>query len=168
MKILGKFKIFFLLILFLCTSCEKLGINKAELQEDLTNPIIDEELRLRKSDFFKELQKKDNNENLSFITKESDSLKLSNILVPPMPSMMGNGQLVSISVTEEVPLKDIFIELARLTDIDIQIDSDITSSIILKVTNKPLEVVVKNICETANLKYSYNNNILKIEKDTSY
>ena len=76
--------------------------------------------------------------------------------------------MVSISITENTSLKDVFIELARLTDVDIQIDPNINTSTILKISNKPLEVVIKTICENANLKYSYENNILKIERDSLY
>ena len=93
---------------------------------------------------------------------------ISKLLVAPPPPPMGNGELISFSVTEEVPIKDILIELGRLAEVDIEVDPNITGGIILKVTNKPLDVVVKRISELANLRWSYTNNILRFEKDTPY
>lgn len=93
---------------------------------------------------------------------------ISKLLVVPPPPPMGNGELISFAVTEEVPIKDVLIELGRLADIDIEVDPNITGGIILKVTNKPLEVVVQRIADLANLRYTYTNNILRFERDLPY
>lgn len=93
---------------------------------------------------------------------------ISKLLVAPPPPPMGNGELISFAVTEEVPIKDVLIELGRLADVDIEVDPDITGGIILKVSNKPLNVVVKRIADLANLRYTYTNNILSFKKDTPY
>ena len=144
-----------------------ISCGKSFMQET-KDPIVDDDLNLRKSDFFEEMKgQNESNNDMDFIQSPTN-LEIENIIVPPVPSVMGNGQLVSISITENTSLKDAFIELARLADIDIQIDSDINSSVILKISNKPLEMVVKTICDNANLKYTYENNILKIERDVLY
>lgn len=93
---------------------------------------------------------------------------ISKLLVAPPPPPMGNGDLISFAVTEEVPIKDALIELGRLADVDIEVDPDITGGIILKVTDKPLNVIVNRICELANLRYTYTNNILRFERDLPY
>ena len=95
-------------------------------------------------------------------------LDVSRLLATPPPPPIGNGKLISFSITEEVPLKDVFIELGRLADVDIQIDPQISTGIILKVTDKPLNVVLDKICDIANLKYEYNEGILKVERDLPY
>lgn len=158
---LKNYKKLFLFLLFFLISCGK------DFIQEVNDPIVDDELKLRKSDFFEELKVRNKDKDMDFIQNPTN-LEIESIIVPPIPSVMGNGQLVSISITENTSLKDAFIELARLADVDIQIDSDISSSVILKISNKPLEVVVKTICENANLKYSYENNILKIERDVLY
>lgn len=101
--------------------------------------------------------------------KESyNNVDISKLLATPPPPPIGNGELISFSITEEVLLKDVFIELGRLADVDIQIDPRITSGIILKVTDKPLNVVIDKICDIANLKYEYEDGVLKIERDLPY
>src|SRR5262249_886391 len=54
---------------------------------------------------------------------------LAEILVPPKPPKLGETQLVSVSVTDDVPLKDVLIELGRLAKVDIEVDPTITGGI---------------------------------------
>ena len=86
---------------------------------------------------------------------------ISKLLVAPPPPPMGNGELISFATTEEVPIKDVLVELGRLAGVDIEVDPNITGGIILKVTNKPLNVIVQRIADLGNLRYSYSNNILR-------
>ena len=97
-----------------------------------------------------------------------DAPNISKLLATPPPPPIGNGELISFSITEEVSLKDVLIELGRLAEIDIQIDPKIDTGIILKVTEKPINVVIDKICELANLKYEYTDGILKVERDLPY
>jgi general secretion pathway protein D len=98
----------------------------------------------------------------------SEGLNMSRLLATPPPPPIGNGELISFSVTEEVSLRDILIELGRLAEVDMQIDPRINTGIILKVTEKPINVVIDKICDLANLKYEYDDGILKIERDLPY
>lgn len=102
------------------------------------------------------------------IENNNKHLDVSKLLATPPPPPIGNGELISFSITEEVPLKDVFIELGRLADVDIQIDPQINGGIILKITDKPLNVVIDKICDIANLKYEYTDGILKVERDLPY
>jgi general secretion pathway protein D len=99
---------------------------------------------------------------------EQTGLDVSKLLATPPPPPIGNGELISFSVTEEVPLKDILIELGRLAEVDIEIDPKINTGIILRVTEKPINIVIDKICDLANLKYEYNDGILRIERDLPY
>lgn len=101
-------------------------------------------------------------------TISSESLNMSNFLAETPQQQIGNGDLISFSVTEEVSLKDVFMELGRLADIDIQIDPKINKGIIFKATEKPLNVILDKICDLAGLKYKYDDGILKIERDIPY
>ncbi|MDR0572002.1 MAG: hypothetical protein LBG48_04095, partial [Rickettsiales bacterium] len=87
--------------------------------------------------------------------QEKSSLILSKLLAETPPPPIGNGDLISFSITEDVPLKDVFIELGRLADIDIQIDPLINKKIIFKATDKPINVIIDKVCDLASLKYEY-------------
>lgn len=126
--------------------------------------MIDKEVGLRKNDVFPD--KKLDKDKMSFV--DLSQPKMMDVFVPTPAPLMGNGQLISFSITEEVPIKDVFLELSRLADIDIQIDPNINMSIIFKATDKTLDVIVDNLCNMGNLKYEYKNGILKIERDTPY
>jgi general secretion pathway protein D len=97
-----------------------------------------------------------------------ENINVPRLLATPPPPPIGNGELVSFSITEEVSLKDVFIELGRLADIDVQVDPKINTGIILKITEKPINVVIEKICDLANLKYEYKDGILKVERDLPY
>lgn len=133
------------------------------------DPEIDQLSKLTREDYKYTLVKDKREETKAKIEREDPGVpSISKLLVSPPPPPMGNGRLISFSVTEEVPLKDILIELARLADIDIEIDPTIEGGIILKVKQKPLKTVVERICELGSLRYSYTDNILRFEKDNPY
>jgi len=79
----------------------------------------------------------------------------------PMP-------LVSISVNQSVPLKDVLYELAQQANYDIQLDPRITGSIIFTARNKPFDQVIDQISESANLRYKFDNDSVKVELDMPY
>ena len=141
--------------IFLLASCDKSVIDPdtGMTREDVKNIL---NMGERNSDTTMTLYNKNTPPNIS------------KLLVVPPPPPMGNGELISFAVTEEVPIKDVLIELGRLADVDIEVDPNITGGIILKVSNKPLEVIVERIAELGNLRYTYTNNILRFEKDTPY
>lgn len=94
--------------------------------------------------------------------------KISDILATPRPPAIGNSQLVSIFVTDDVPLKDVLIELSRLANIDIELDPAIEGGIVFRAQNRPFNEVIERIATLANLRYYIKNNVLRIERDTAY
>lgn len=91
---------------------------------------------------------------------------VSDILATPLPPAIGETQLVSIFVTEDVPLKDVLIELGRLADVDIEIDSNIQGGIVFRAQNRPFSEVIERISTLAGLRYTMKNGVLRIERDT--
>lgn len=89
------------------------------------------------------------------------------LTAPPKPATT-SGKRVSISVTEDVPIKDVLIELANRADVDVEVDPAITGGIIFRAKNKPFDVVVARITELAGLRYHMADGILRVEKDTPY
>ncbi len=100
--------------------------------------------------------------------KEPSIPDFSDILTAPPPPDLGIDKLVSISVTEDVPIKDVLIELGRIADVDMEIDPAISGGIIFRVTNKPFRDVIKRIADLAGLRYHMDDGILRVERDIPY
>lgn len=91
---------------------------------------------------------------------------ISTVLAAPRPPAIGETQLVSIFVTEEVPLKDVLIELARLANVDVEIDSSIQGGIVFRAQNRPFNEVIERISSLAGLRYTMKDGVLRVERDT--
>lgn len=94
--------------------------------------------------------------------------QLAEILAAPRPPKIGETQLVSISVTDDVPLKDVLLELAKLADVDIELDASITGGISFIAKEKPFNEVVDRIANLAGLRYTMKNGVLRVERDTPF
>lgn len=79
----------------------------------------------------------------------------------PMP-------LVSVSINQTVPLRDALFELASQAGYDIELDPRIKGSIIFTAREKPFDLVIDRIADIANLRYKFENNILRVEMDSPY
>ncbi len=93
---------------------------------------------------------------------------ISKMVVTPPPPVIGGEKTISFSVSDQVPLKDVLIELARVAKIDIDIDPKISGGIILNAKNRPLKEIIDRIANLGNLRYSYKNGVLYFESDTPY
>ncbi|MCC7259622.1 MAG: hypothetical protein IT567_01155 [Alphaproteobacteria bacterium] len=93
---------------------------------------------------------------------------VSQIMIAPRPPKIADEQMVSLSVTDDVPIKDVLIELARLADVDLQMDPTITGGIILRAKDRPFSEVVERVCDRAKLRCTMLDRVLKVEKDTPY
>ncbi len=89
-----------------------------------------------------------------YMATPSDKLK-------PMP-------LVSLSVNQGVPLRDVLYELAEQADYDVELDPRITGSIIFTARNRPFDEVIAKIAESSSLRYKFSDDSVKIELDTPY
>lgn len=81
--------------------------------------------------------------------------------VKPMP-------LVSISVNQSVPLRDILYELAQQADYDLELDPRIQGSIIFTARDKPFDQVIEKIASISGLRYQFSEDSLRVELDTPY
>lgn len=79
----------------------------------------------------------------------------------PMP-------LVTISVNESIPLKDVLYELAQQANYDVELDPRITGAIIFSAKNRPFDQVMERIAAMAQLRYKFDDNVVRIELDTPY
>lgn len=94
--------------------------------------------------------------------------KINDLIQEPKKLNIANDKMVTLSVTDDVPLKDVLIELGRSADIDMNIDPSISGGIILRVKERPFSEVIEKIASLANLRYSADGGILKIERDTPF
>ena len=113
-------------------------------------------------------EKKSNKASENKSPKETPIPKLSKLIVSPPPPVVGGDKVISFSVTDQVPLKDVLIEFGRMVKIDVDIDPTISGGIILNAKNRPLKEVIDRIATLGNLRYSYNNGVLRFEYDNPY
>jgi len=76
--------------------------------------------------------------------------------------------LVSISVNQTVPLRDVLFEIAEQAEYDIELDPRIRGSIIFSARNRPLDMVIDRIAEIAGLRYRFRDDMLRVEIDNPY
>lgn len=93
---------------------------------------------------------------------------LAPILASPPPPKIGQTKLVSITVTDDVPLKDVLIELARLADIDIEVDAGIAGGVSFRAKDRPFNEVIERLANLAGLRYKMAGGVLRIERDMPY
>lgn len=79
----------------------------------------------------------------------------------PMP-------LVSISVNQTIPLRDVLYEIAEQAQYDVELDPRIEGSIIFSARNRPLDMVIDRISQIAGLRYKFEDDMLRVELDTPY
>lgn len=88
----------------------------------------------------------------------------------PMPNLAlpANARLVTISVNEDVPIREVLIELAQQTNVGLELDPRISGSLIFSVRQRPFEEVIERIADMADLRYNLDGNVLRIERDLPY
>ncbi|MCK5384003.1 MAG: type II and III secretion system family protein [Alphaproteobacteria bacterium] len=84
------------------------------------------------------------------------------------PDNMQSMPLVSVSVNQSVPLRDVLYELAQQAEYDLELDPNIRGAIIFTARNKPLDVVIDRMCDVAGLRYKFEEGFLRVEVDTPY
>lgn len=94
---------------------------------------------------------------------------VAQVIAAPRPPKVANSKLVSIAVTDDVPLRDVLFELGRLADVDIEIGPGLDArGVNLRANNRPFNEVIERISDLAGLRYSVKNGALRIEQDTAY
>ncbi|MFA5041265.1 MAG: secretin N-terminal domain-containing protein [Bdellovibrionales bacterium] len=99
--------------------------------------------------------------------------------IPPIPRLPGEDddaqplnsplhKLVSVSVTDSVPVRDVLMELVRKTGANLELDPRVQGSVIITANNQPFEKVLKRICTLANLRYIADGSFIRIKPDEPY
>ena len=66
------------------------------------------------------------------------------IVAPPIPKI-GGEKIISFYVTEQVPLRDVLIELGRIAEIDVDVDPKISGGVIINAKNRPFKEIIDRI-----------------------
>ncbi len=99
------------------------------------------------------------------VTPKISMPNVTDLLAGPEDQELISDKLVSISVNENVPLRDVIVELARRAEVDVEVDREITGGIIFIAKDRPFSEVIKRIARMANLRYSFDGGVLRIERD---
>ncbi len=145
---------------YLSTSCAKGKIDPMDMQTGLTVSDFDKALIKSPKDKKAEKEKKEKS--------EEPIPSASKLIVNPPPKTTINSKTISFSVTDQVQLKDVLIELGRVAKIDVDLDPDISGGIIINAKNRPLSEVIERIVDLGNLRYTYENGTLHFERDTPF
>lgn len=151
-----------------------IGLLSCTYKDGEFKDVLDPSGNLTREDYEKILPDRSNSKHAKSGKEKKDSSaepsipEATDILTSPRPPEVGPDKLVSITITEDVPLKDVLIELGRLADVDMEIDPGITGGIILQATNKPFSEIIKSVVDLGNLRYENKDGSIKIERDLPY
>ena len=145
-------------LLFTCLSCAQGKLDPFDVQNGLSRSEIKDSLVKNPQKSQKELASKN----------EAPIPNISKLILMPPPPVVGGNKTISFSVTEQVPLKDVLIELGRVIQIDVDLDSAISGGIILNAKNRQIKEIIDRIAVLGNLRYSFENNVLHFEPDAPY
>lgn len=76
--------------------------------------------------------------------------------------------IVSVDVQGQYALRTLFYELAREGKFDLELDPRIVGSIYFSASERPLDEVLRRVADMAGLRYTFKDNILRVEIDTPY
>ncbi|WP_125216232.1 type II secretion system protein GspD [Rickettsiales endosymbiont of Stachyamoeba lipophora] len=158
--------LYIILLLFIAIGCKDGSLNK-----NLDTSVIDPSNNYTKEDYnnyFKNSAQNQHNQKYNEQFDYGDENPIQPFLAEPVKPLINSDKLVTLSVSEDIDVKDVLIELARLAEIDIELDPKIKSGIILKVKDKPLSEVVDRVAMLAGLRYRILDNVLRVEIDTPY
>lgn len=172
-------KILVLFLAALLASCYSSEQDKEYVREKIKRDPIDREQNLTRDEFrvgvrpydnpmgeeyykdnhvgYKASAHRHNNAPLSFDTSSA-----------PRRPPLKNNRKVTLSVTEDVPLRDLLLQIARLADLELALDPEIKGGVILSVKQRPVSDVIDMIADLGSLKYSIEHGVLHIAKDRPY
>lgn len=137
-----------------------------------TSDVVDREKNLTTDDF-RNLGKINEDQSIEpTVNAELGAPPLpdvAQVLATPSAPKVANTKLVTLSVTDDVPLRDVLFELGRLANTDIEVGPGLdTMGINLRATDRPFNEVIERIATLASLRYSKVGQAIRVERDTPY
>ncbi len=139
------------------------------LRELVQKDIIDPQGGLTRNDYLNSFQPGRNALD-RYVTpgNATDLPRAKQFMVAPKAPVIAEDKLVTLSVTDSVPLKEVLIELSRRADVDVEIDPKIRGGIIFRAKDRPFSEVIERIAEMTGLRYQVKNGVLRIERDIPF
>lgn len=101
--------------------------------------------------------------------KDAESIPSPVRLAPPLPAPQATKKEPTHTVVvSDVPVRELLFSLARDADLNLDIDNDVDGLVTLNAVNQPLPAILERITANSNLRYSINNNVLQIRKDSPF
>ena len=162
--------------MFLVTSCTGADISnflekKKDEIEDIAkrDDLFDKEIDVTRDEFRNTIRP-----HISKIDRETkqdfepDIPEFAPVILAPEPASIKREKRVTLSITEEIDIKDVMLELARLADLELALDPNISGGIILSVNERPVTKVIEMVSDLAGLRHEVEDGILKVLKDDPY
>ncbi len=87
---------------------------------------------------------------------------------PASPPPLAHDRLVSLTVTDKVPLRDVLLELARDAQINVEIDPRVKGGVIFSAYGQPFDEVLRRLCALGGLRARMDGTFVRVEPDTPY
>lgn len=97
-----------------------------------------------------------------------DDLEFKPIVISPTSPEIKSNKRVSLTVSENIDVRDVLLELARLAELELALDPYIKGGIVLNVNNRPVNEVIEIVSDLADLRYTVENGVLKVMRDAPY
>ena len=143
----------------------------ATIENNRRGDMIDPQAELSREDYydlFYDREAKANKVEKDEVPAVPALPNIRDLMVAPELPAVADDKLVTLMVTDDIPVKDVLVELARRADIDMEVDPAIQGGIILSAKEKPFSQVIERVARLANLRYSFEDGILKVERDLPY
>ena len=153
--------------LFLVTAIvvSTLGVTACDLTKNVLKP--DREGSMEMQDYKDALAPR--------IPQAVDPADANKVKIPELKPYIASGgagmksmPLVSLSVNQSIPLRDVLFELAQQANYDLELDPNIRGAIIFTARNRPFDQVVERIADIAGLRHSFEGDVLRVEVDNPY
>ena len=122
-------------------------------------------IQMHEYDFVEAIQ---NKEGRKVKKQVQTNIRPSDAVYTPEEPKAIEDKIVSINVTEETPIVDVIMELARMSGTDVQIDPTIIGGVNLNLRDKPLRDVFNRICGLTDIRYREKYGIVVFERDIPY
>lgn len=106
-----------------------------------------------------------------YAAKRDDGPPIPDLIAPVPPAAVGQDRgeaLVSISVTDTVPLRDVLIELTRKARVNLELDPRVRGGVFFSAYNQPFAKVMERLADLAGLRYLLVDNTLRVMPDEPY
>lgn len=141
---------------------QKFARGAIDYEADLTRDEIRDALRPAKN-------KADRDEKeVADKNKVQEDLEFNPIVIAPSSPEIKSNKRVSLTVSENIDIRDVLLELARLAELELALDPYIKGGIVLNVNNRPVNEVIELVSDLADLRYSVENGVLKVMRDAPY